>query len=57
MMTVFNMEDGSVELENVDILAIKDEFFHPLPSLQLLTVAESESVSRQPRHHLVLPPG
>ncbi|MFC7421152.1 hypothetical protein ACFQNF_14920 [Iodobacter arcticus] len=57
MMTVFNMEDGSAELENVDILVIKDEFIHPLPSLQLLTVAESENVSRQPRRHLVLPPG
>ncbi|MEJ2792219.1 hypothetical protein WAE56_02265 [Iodobacter sp. LRB] len=60
MMTVFNMEDGSTELDKVDILTGEDDVFHyPLPRLQLLTVAESEFVSRSagPHRHLVLPPG
>ncbi|MCX7208494.1 MAG: hypothetical protein NT086_21420 [Proteobacteria bacterium] len=53
MMTVFNMDDGSTELENVDILATREDILRPfeMPSLQLLSVAESEIASRLQVHH------
>jgi hypothetical protein len=53
MMTVFNMDDGSTELENVDILANREDILRPfeVPSLQLLSVAESEIASRLQVHH------
>ncbi len=52
MMTVFNMDDGSTELENVDILATREDILRPfeVPSLQLLSVAESETTRLQVRH-------
>jgi hypothetical protein len=52
MMTVFNMDDGSAELENVDILATREDILRSfeVPSLQLLCVAESET-SRLQEHH------
>ena len=48
MMTVFSMEDGSFEVERVDILTAQEESLRPLalPALQLLSVAESESIKR-----------
>jgi hypothetical protein len=54
MITVFSMEDGSAELENVDILAPRDEagYAQPVPSLQLLTVAESEMTRARVPHRL-----
>ncbi|WP_188053482.1 hypothetical protein [Iodobacter fluviatilis] len=54
MITVFKMEDGSAELETVDILATRDEFLRPfnLPSLQLLSVAESECARVSVTRHL-----
>ncbi|WP_293932674.1 hypothetical protein [Iodobacter sp.] len=54
MITVFKMEDGSVELETVDILATRDEFLRPfdLPSLQLLSVTESECARAAATRHL-----
>ncbi|AZN36559.1 hypothetical protein [Iodobacter ciconiae] len=58
MMTVFNM-DGSIEQESMDILAsVNDVFsYYPFPRLQLLTVAESQLVSRSAefQRRLVLP--